>query len=135
MIPSLAVTPSQLTAANVVVGWGEAAGIAVAGSLTGVLIWVGGVATVFEVCAAITAVSAGLVLPLRVPALAGPPDQAAGLTASLITSTRLALRQPRLRLMLALLTAEAAVLGALDLLFVILAVSPFSAARRRGQAT
>jgi glutamate/tyrosine decarboxylase-like PLP-dependent enzyme len=34
---------------------------------------------------------------------------------------RLAVRQPRLRLMLALLTAEAAVLGALDLLFVILA--------------
>src|SRR5215472_13364755 len=77
MIPSLAVTPGQLTAANVIVGWAEAAGIAIAGSLTG----------------------------------------------SLIASVRLAVSEPRLRLMLALLTAEAAVLGALDLLFVILAVT------------
>jgi hypothetical protein len=36
----------------VVVSWVEAAGIAIAGSLTGVLIWVGGVAGAFAVCAA-----------------------------------------------------------------------------------
>src|SRR5258708_39469999 len=47
LIPSLAVTPDQLTAANVVMSWVEAAGIAAAGSLTGVLIWFGGVADVF----------------------------------------------------------------------------------------
>jgi MFS family permease len=123
MIPSLAVTPSQLTAANVVVGWAQAAGTAAAGSLTGLLIWAFGVASVFEVCAAIAVVAAVLVFTLRVPALAGPPDEGAGLTASVTASARLALRQPRLRLMLALLTAEAAVLGALDLLFVILAVT------------
>ena len=35
LVPSLAATPDQLTAANVVVGWVEAAGIAAAGSLTG----------------------------------------------------------------------------------------------------
>src|SRR5690348_8390061 len=46
LMPSLAVTPDQLTAANVVVSWVEAAGIAVAGSLTGVLIWLTGVAGV-----------------------------------------------------------------------------------------
>ena len=38
LIPSLAVTTDQLTAANVVISWVEAAGIAIAGSLTGVLI-------------------------------------------------------------------------------------------------
>jgi MFS family permease len=43
--------------------------------------------------------------------------------AGLGASIRLAARQPRLRLMLALLTAEAVVVGALDLLFVILAIS------------
>jgi hypothetical protein len=123
LIPALVVTPNQLTAANVVVGWAEAAGIAVAGTLTGVLIWLGGVATVFEVCAALGFVAALLVAGLRVPALAGPRDDAAQLVAGLTTSLQLALRQPRLRLMLALLTAEAAVLGALDLLFVILAIT------------
>src|SRR5215470_1253344 len=122
LIPSLAVTPDQLTAANVVVSWAEAAGIAVAGSLTGVLIWAGGVATVFAVCAALGASAALLVIRLQVPSLAAPLEQATAM-AGLSASVRLAAGQPRLRLMLALLTAEAAVMGALDLLFVILAVT------------
>lgn len=123
LIPSLAVTPDQLTAANVVVSWVEAAGIAIAGSLTGVLIWVGGVAGVFAVCAAFGVVAALLVVRLQVPVLAAPLEQPAPVAASLSASVRLAVEQPRLRVMLALLTAEAAVVGALDLLFVILAVT------------
>jgi len=123
LIPSLAVTPDQLTAANVVVSWVEAAGIAAAGSLTGVLITFGGVAGVFAVCAALGAIAALLVFRLRVPALAAPEEHAPPVVAGLSARVRLAVRQPRLRLMLALLTAEAAVVGALDLLFVILAVT------------
>jgi hypothetical protein len=123
LIPSLAVTPDQLTAANVVVSWVEAAGIAIAGSLTGVLIWAGGVGTVFAVCAALAAGAALLVARLQVHALAAPQEQATPVIAGLTASARLAAGQPRLRLMLALLTAEAAVMGALDLLFVILAVT------------
>ena len=123
LIPSLAVTPDQLTAANVVVSWVEAAGIAVAGVLTGVLIASTGVAGVFGVCAALGAVAALLVFRLRIPALAAPGEHAPPVAAGLSASAGLAVRQPRLRLMLALLTAEAAVVGALDLLFVILAVT------------
>jgi Cyclic nucleotide-binding domain/Major Facilitator Superfamily len=123
LIPSLAVTPDQLTAANVVVSWVEAAGIAAAGALTGVLITAGGVAGVFGVCAALAAVAALLVVRLQVPALAAPQEQAPPVVAGLTAGVRLAAGQPRLRLMLALLTAEAAVVGALDLLFVILAVT------------
>ena len=123
LIPSLAVIPDQLTAANVVVSWVEAAGIAGAGLLTGVLIWFGGVAAVFAVCAILGTVAALLVFRLQVPALAAPQENAPPVTAGLVASVRLAARQPQLRLMLALLTAEAAVAGALDLLFVILAVT------------
>ena len=123
LIPSLAATPDQLTAANVVVGWVEAAGIAAAGSLTGVLIWLGGVAGVFGVCAALSVVAALLVAGLRVPALAAPQPDAALVATGLGAGVRLALGQSRLRLMLAVLAAEAAVVGALDLLFVILAVT------------
>ena len=123
LIPSLAATPDQLTAANVVVGWVEAAGIAAAGALTGVLITFGGVAGVFGVCAALGAVAVLLVFRLRVAALAAPEERAPPMAAGLSASVRLAAGQPRLRLMLALLTAEAAVVGALDLLFVILAVT------------
>ncbi len=121
LIPSVSVTPDQLTAANVAVSWAEAAGIAAAGLLTGALISVAGIASVFAVCVGLAA--ALLVARLRVPPLASSPERAPAVLAGLGASIRLTARQPRLRLMLALLTAEAVVVGALDLLFVILAIS------------
>jgi len=123
LIPSVAATPDQLTAANVVMAWVEAAGIATAGLLAGVLISLGGVASVFAVCAGLGAIAALLVARLRVVALASPPERAPAVLADVGEALRLAVRRPRLRLMLALLTAEAAVVGALDLLFVIVAIS------------
>jgi len=117
------VTPDQLTAANVVVSWVEAAGIAAAGLLTGVLIATAGLASVFAVCAGLGLAATLLVAGLRVPPLASSPEAAPAVLAGLGKSLGLMARQPRLRLMLALLTAEAAVVGALDLLFVILAIS------------
>jgi Cyclic nucleotide-binding domain len=123
LIPSVSVTPDQLTAANVVVSWVEAAGITAAGLMTGVLIAAAGVAGVFAVCAGLGLAAALLVAGLRVPPLASSPERAPAVLAGLGASLGLMARQPRLRLMLALLTAEAVVVGALDLLFVILAVS------------
>ncbi len=123
LIPSVAVTPDQLTAANVVVSWVEAAGIAVAGLLAGGLISVAGVASVFAVGAGLGLAAMLLVVMLRVPPLASAPEQPPAVLANLGTSIGLLARAPRLRLTLALLTAEAVVEGALDLLFVILAVS------------
>jgi MFS family permease len=123
LLPSVSVTPDQLTAANVAVSWVEAAGIAAAGLLTGVLIAVAGLASVFAVCAGLGLAAALFVARLRVPPLASAPERAPPVLAGLGTSIALTAREPRLRLMLALLTAEAVVVGALDLLFVILAIS------------
>ena len=124
LIPSLAATPDQLTAANVVAGWLEAAGAAAAGLLVGVLISLAGVGSVFAVCAGLGLAAALLVAGLRAPSLAAEAgaDANAG-TAGVAEGLRLAVRQPRLRLMLALLTADAVVVGALDLLVVILALT------------
>ena len=124
LVPSVAATPDQLTAANVVLGWLEAAAVAVAGLLAGVLISLGGVGSVFAVCAGLGLAAALLVARLRVASLAAPErqDDPAG-PAGVGAGLRLAARQPRLRLMLALLTADAVVVGALDLLIVILAIS------------
>jgi hypothetical protein len=105
----------------VVVAWVEATGIAASGLLAGVLIALAGVGSVFVVCAGLAVVAALLTAGLRVPALAPPEGAAAALT-GLGEGLGLAVRRPRLRLMLALLTAEAVVVGALDLLFVILAI-------------
>lgn len=123
LLPSVSVTADQLTAANVAVSWVEAAGIAAAGLLAGALISVAGVASVFAVCTGLALAAALLVARLRVPPLASSAARAPGVLAGLGTSIRLTARRPRLRLTLALLTAEAVVMGALDLLFVILAIS------------
>jgi MFS family permease len=122
LIPSVAATPDQLTAANVVVGWLEAAGVAAAGLLAGLLISLAGVGSVFVVCAGLGLVAALLIAGLRVAALAPAEQDAPAVLAGVGEGLRLAAGQPRLRLMLALLTADAVVVGALDLLVVILAI-------------
>ena len=123
LIPSVAATPDQLTAANVVAGWLEAAGMAASGLLAGVLIAVAGVGSVFAVCAGLAVLAVLLVAGLRVAPLTAAQERAPAVLAGIGEGLRLAVRRPRLRLMLALLTAEAVVLGALDLLIVILAIS------------
>jgi MFS family permease len=123
LIPSVATTPNQLTAANVMVGWLEAAGTVVSGLLAGLLIAVAGVAAVFAVCAGFSVVAALTVAGLRVGPLTPGNERAPAALAGVGEGLALAFRRPRLRLMLALLTAEAVVVGALDLLIVILAIS------------
>ena len=123
LIPSVAATPDQLTAANVVAGWLEAAGFAAAGLLAGVLISLAGVGSVFAVCAGLGIAAALLVAGLRVATLVPAEQQEPSVLAGAGEGLRLAVRQPRLRLMVALLTAASVVTGALDLLIVILAIS------------
>lgn len=123
LIPSVAATPDQLTAANVVVGWLVAAATAASGLLAGVLISVAGVGSVFAVCAGLAVAAALLVAGLHVAPLTAERERVPPLLAGLGEGLRLVVRRPRLRLMLALLTAEAVVVGALDLLIVIVAVS------------
>ena len=122
LIPSVAATPDQLTAANVMAGWLEAAAVAAAGLLAGVLISLAGVASVFAVCAGLGLAAALLVTRLRVAGLAAagpvagepgagrriraPGRRAAG---GIGAGVRLAVRQPRVRLMLALLAATVSV--------------------------
>jgi Cyclic nucleotide-binding domain/Major Facilitator Superfamily len=123
LVPSVAVTPDQLTAANVAVGWAEAVSIAASGLLAGVLIATGGVAVVFAVCAGLGVAAMVVVARLRVPALGSSPESPPAVLADLRDSLRLTARRPRLRLMVGLLTADAVVIGALDLLIVILAIT------------
>jgi hypothetical protein len=88
-----------------------------------VLISLASVGSVFVVCAGLGLVAALLVAGLRVAALAPTEQGGPAVLAGVGEGLRLAAGQPRLRLMLALLTADAVVVGALDLLFVILAIS------------
>lgn len=117
LVPSLANTPEQLTAANVVLSWLEAICIMLAGLLVGALLPVTGVGGVFAVCAVLGGIAALLPTGLRITA------QGAGTPAPPEPQKRArAVRDSPLRPLVVLLTAEAVVVGALDLLFVILAV-------------
>src|SRR5260221_110783 len=107
LLPSVAATPDELTAANVVVGWLEAAGVAAAGLLAGVLISLAGVGSVFVVCAGLGLVAGFLVAGLRVAGLA-PAEQGAPLVvAGGGEGPRLAARQPRVPVMPGLLDSDA----------------------------
>jgi len=75
------------------------------------------------VCAGLGVAAIVLVVRLRVAALAPSPERAPAVLADLRDSLRLTVRRPRLRLMMGLLTADAVVVGALDLLIVILAIT------------
>jgi MFS family permease len=123
VIPAVSVTADQLTAANVVMGWLEAVGLAVAGSFVGLLIWLAGLASVFAVCAGLGAVGALLVARLRVPPMSISDDSASEQESSLREGLRLVVSRPGLRLMMTLLTGAAALIGALDLLIVIVAIT------------
>jgi hypothetical protein len=122
IVPSVSVTADELTAANVVAGWLEAAGLAVAGSFVGLLIWLSGLASVFAVCAALAVVAALLVAKLPVPALSPLTAAPSRSVSSLREVLSLVAARRGLRSMLALLTAAATVAGAVDLLIVLLAI-------------
>ena len=122
LIPSVAVTADELTAANVVVSWLESAGLLTSGLLAGVLISLAGVGSVFAACAVLAVAAAVLAARVRVTALGPGREVAPAVLADVAQGLLLAVRRPRLRVMLALLTAAAVVAGALDLLFVILAI-------------
>ena len=122
LVPLVAATADQLTAVNVVVSWLESAGMLTSGLLAGVLISLAGVGSVFVVCAGLGVVAMLLAAGLHVT-LAPSREGSPAVLTDVAEGLRLTARQPRLRVMLALLTAESVVAGALDLLFVILAVS------------
>ena len=122
LVPSVAATADQLTAVNVVVSWLESAGMVTSGLLAGILISLAGVGSVFVVCAGLGVVAMLLAAGTRVT-LAPFREGSPAVLADVAEGLRLTVRRPRLRVMLALLTAESVVAGALDLLFVILAVS------------
>lgn len=117
LLPSLARTPVELTAANVVSGWIENIAILGSPALAGLLLGVGGAGTVFAAMAAAGFISAALVAPVSSsPAHADAPAAAA------LDGLRVVSHEPGPRALVWLLAVEAVALGALDVLYVVLAV-------------
>jgi MFS family permease len=117
LLPSLARTPDELTATNVVSGWIESVSMLAAPAAAGVLLGVGGPGWVFVAMAALAALGGLAVAPIAGPPPAGDPEAPAE------PAWRLAVEVPQVRLLVGLLGAQYVAIGALDVLYVVLAVS------------
>jgi hypothetical protein len=118
--PSLARTPGELTAANVVAGWIESISVLVAPALAGLLLGAGGAGAVFAVMAGVGLLAALLVAPVRGPAPAGGGS---GALADTLRGLKVVAREPGPRSLVWLLGVESVAIGALDVLYVVLAVA------------
>jgi MFS family permease len=119
LLPALARTPEELTAANVVAGWIESISVLAAPALAGVLLAAGGVGTVFAVMAVVAVAAALLAAGVPGPAAAGPPAAA---VAGASEGLRIVAREPGPRALIWLLGLESVAIGALDVLYVVLAI-------------
>jgi MFS family permease len=132
LLPMLARTPAELTAANVASGWTESVSVLVGPAVAALLLGPYGSGAVFAVMAGLVAGSAVLVARVRPGA---EPDQPAAMALVLVGRARrpgdlvraavegfATLARARLpRLSIGLLTMQYVVLGALDVLLVVLA--------------
>ncbi|HUQ22912.1 MAG TPA: cyclic nucleotide-binding domain-containing protein [Gaiellaceae bacterium] len=120
LMPSLARSPEELTAANVVAGWIESISLLAAPALAGILLGVSGAGVVFSVMAVVALVAALLVAPISGPAPAGASGS---VVAETLVGLRVVVREPGPRALVWLLGLESMAIGALDVLYVVLAVA------------
>jgi hypothetical protein len=113
LLPGLARSAEELTATNVVSGWIESAAVLAAPAAAGVILGVGSPGVVFAVMAGLVFLGAVAIAPIG-----GPPAAAVG------TKERPALdiAKEAPALLLGLLGAQYLLIGALDVLFVVLAL-------------
>jgi CRP-like cAMP-binding protein len=120
LVPALARTPDELTATNVVSGWIEAVSVLAAPAGAGVLLAVASPGWVFAVFAAVALLAALVVAPVQGPPPAAeprPPLEEA------LAGFRLLGREPAARTLVGVLSAQFVAIGALDVLYVVLAIS------------
>jgi MFS family permease len=122
LAPSLARTPDELTATNVITGWIESISVLVAPAAAGVLLAVGEPGTVFAAAAVVMVASLLLVL-----SIAGPPAQQRSQASGspfheALAGLRIVRAEPEPRLLVLLLSAQFVAVGALDVLYVVLAI-------------
>lgn len=121
LTPTLARTPEELTATNVVSGWNESVSLLIAPAFAGVLLAVGGPGWVFLVMA--IAVLAGALVVLPVQGLgSGARPEPRSTASELLEGFRVVRREPAARLLVGLLGSQWVAMGMLDVLYVALAI-------------
>jgi MFS family permease len=121
LLPSLARTPEELTAANAAAGWIESLSWFAGPAVTGVLLAVWGPGAVFAAMSAALLLSA--LLAAGIGAHSAPPARAVegSPLGDLLGGFRTLVHEPRPRLVVLLMSASFVMEGALDVLLVVLA--------------
>jgi hypothetical protein len=124
LLPALAHRPEELTAANVVLGWIDSATVLIGPALAGVLLGVGGASLTFAVMAGVALGSAQLASGISGPPAAGRrgDETDAGPGSGVAEGFRTLGGHAESRLLVGLLGAQFILIGALDVLFVVLAL-------------
>jgi MFS family permease len=123
MMPGLAQSPSELTAANAVASTMESLASFVGPAIAGLLLGFTSIGTVFLVNVGLVVVAAAFVLPIRVPRKAPEHEiEASTIASELFTGFRTVGREPSLRVLIGLFTAQTLVAGALAVYTVGLAI-------------
>ena len=108
---------------NVVLGWIESVSLLAAPAVAGVLLAVSVPGTVFAVMAALVLVAAALVAPVRGPAGAGAVgDGRTSAVSDMLAGLRAVQDDAQARLLVGVLAMQFVLIGALDVLFVVLAI-------------
>lgn len=125
LLPSVTREVRELTGANAVIGWLEAVSVMLAGATSGLILAVGSVAHIAAFAAVLLVLALVLVVPLRraVPAPEAP-GKGEEVSSSGLETLR---REAPVRLLVGLLGAEYVVIGALDVLFVVIALEVLEA--------
>jgi MFS family permease len=125
LVPSLARTPAELTAANAVASTVESLAMFVGPALAGVLLSIASTGLVFSFTAGMLVVTTLLLVQISAPRAETPRGEvvASTIVAELLAGFRAILRHRSLRIMVGLLTAQNALEGAVQVYMVVVAVA------------
>ena len=130
LVPTLARTPEELTAANVTASTIESVAIFGGPAIGGLLLAATGPATVFVVTACLLLVSAALLVGLPRPGEGEPEERAEeSIRDELLAGFRAIVGERRLRLLVGLFSAQTFVDGMLNVLIVVVALDLLDAGR------
>jgi MFS family permease len=130
IMPTLVRSPEQLTAANAVASTVESTSMLAGPAVGGVLVAVASVQAVFVVTAAGLLASAVLVsriVPVAAPERTDEPPPPQGILRASLEGFRTIVAEPRVRLLIGLISAQTLVAGALNVLVVVMALQLFHA--------
>lgn len=122
LLPAVAHDAEQLTASNMLANWADNIGIALAGFVVSGFLGLGRIDLLFAASAAACAAAAALASGVRARGIDAVQERDEVAAGGLLDGMRAAAAEPRARLLVWLLTVHFVVCGAMDVLFVVIAL-------------